>query len=100
MSSDIDPADRAILSLLQTNARMSGRRIDLATFAVHQRILKAGRAGHYRRLRVSSRPARRWLRLGSVRLTMIYRQIMSTGDEYTVTLISSRRIVLFRLITV
>ncbi|MFW6088148.1 MAG: Lrp/AsnC family transcriptional regulator [Gemmatimonadota bacterium] len=44
MSGDVDATDRAILALLQQNARMSnaeiGRRIDLATSAVHQRIRK------------------------------------------------------------
>lgn len=44
MPGDIDSTDRAILALLQANARMSnaeiGRRIDLATSAVHQRIRK------------------------------------------------------------
>ena len=44
MSGDLDATDRAILALLQRNARMSnaeiGRRIDLATSAVHQRIRK------------------------------------------------------------
>jgi len=44
MSGNIDSTDRAILALLQKNARMSnaeiGRRIDLATSAVHQRIRK------------------------------------------------------------
>jgi len=49
MSADVDPTDRAILSLLQANARMSnaeiGRRIDLATSAVHQRIRKLEEQG-------------------------------------------------------
>lgn len=44
MPADLDATDRAILVLLQQNARMSnaeiGRRIDLATSAVHQRIRK------------------------------------------------------------
>lgn len=44
MPFDIDATDRAILALLQENARISnaeiGRRIDLATSAVHQRIRK------------------------------------------------------------
>jgi Lrp/AsnC family leucine-responsive transcriptional regulator len=44
MLSNIDSTDRAILALLQRNARMSnaeiGRRIGLATSAVHQRIRK------------------------------------------------------------
>lgn len=49
MSGDIDATDRAILALLQQNARMSnaeiGRRIDLATSAVHQRIRKLEEQG-------------------------------------------------------
>ena len=49
MSRDIDSTDRAILGLLQDNARMSnaeiGRRIDLATSAVHQRIRKLEEQG-------------------------------------------------------
>lgn len=49
MSTDIDSTDRAILALLQKNARMSnaeiGRRIDLATSAVHQRIRKLEEQG-------------------------------------------------------
>lgn len=49
MSRDIDATDRAILALLQENARMSnaeiGRRIDLATSAVHQRIRKLEEQG-------------------------------------------------------
>ena len=49
MSSDLDVTDRAILTLLQENARMSnaeiGRRIDLATSAVHQRIRKLEEQG-------------------------------------------------------
>lgn len=49
MPGDIDSTDRAILALLQTNARMSnaeiGRRIDLATSAVHQRIRKLEEQG-------------------------------------------------------
>lgn len=49
MPHDIDTTDRAILALLQANARMSnaeiGRRIDLATSAVHQRIRKLEEQG-------------------------------------------------------
>lgn len=63
MSKDIDATDRAILALLQENARMSnaeiGRRIDLATSAVHQRIRKLEEQGvilHYA-CRVDARAA-------------------------------------------
>ena len=49
MSGNLDSTDRAILALLQQNARMSnaeiGRRIDLATSAVHQRIRKLEEQG-------------------------------------------------------
>jgi len=49
MTSDIDATDRAILALLQESARMSnaeiGRRIDLATSAVYQRIRKLEEQG-------------------------------------------------------
>jgi len=49
MSEHIDETDRAILALLQDNARISnaevGRRIGLATSAVHQRIRKLEERG-------------------------------------------------------
>lgn len=49
MLTDIDPTDRAILALLQENARMSnaeiGRRVELATSTVHQRIRKLEEQG-------------------------------------------------------
>lgn len=45
----LDPTDRAILALLQDNARISnaemGRRIGLATSAVHQRVRKLEERG-------------------------------------------------------
>lgn len=49
MTEDIDRTDRAILALLQENARISnaeiGRRVDLATSTVHQRIRKLEEQG-------------------------------------------------------
>ena len=49
MTPTLDPTDRAILSLLQENARMSnaeiGRRVELATSTVHQRIRKLEEQG-------------------------------------------------------
>lgn len=49
MTVAIDPTDRAILALLQEDARMSnaeiGRRVELATSTVHQRIRKLEEQG-------------------------------------------------------